>query len=397
MRLFNFRSMSKEDRSELLRWATALCVLVMVCGCGQFFPPLSKTSGNNGGSGGGGGGGTSSGNFLYVGNVATNPLSVAEFSLSNGALSNISGSPLAVEVEPTSMVVTPNDQYLYVGSAAGTIYVYLIGSNGSLTLGNNGTPVATGVEPSVMRVDPTGKWLLGADAFAGEAYVFQIGSGGVLTAVSSSVVTMNTSVAATDMEITPNGAYVYVSCGTAGIYTLSFNSANGELAQINSVLTPKELNDADYGMAISPSGNLLFAAETGIGGVRIFSIGTGGTLKEVTGSPVKTAPGAYSVLVDSTGSYVYVANRAQGTISAFLLSNSGALTPISGSPFTTGSAPLAMVEDKTDSYIAMVCAGGNPDLQVFQFSTTTPGALVSLAESTTGVDPTEATSLAATH
>jgi len=31
----------------------------------------------------------------------------------------------------------------------------------------------------VLRVDPSGKWLLGADAFAGEAYVFAIGSGGV--------------------------------------------------------------------------------------------------------------------------------------------------------------------------------------------------------------------------
>ena len=103
------------------------------------------------------------------------------------------------------------------------------------------------------------------------------------------------------------------------------------------------------------------------------------------------------MLVDSTGSYVYVANRTEGNISAFLLTNSGALTAIAGSPFSTGSLPVEMVEDKTKTYIAVVCAGGSPDLQVFTIGTTTPGALTSLGTATTGTDPTEASSIAATH
>jgi len=133
------------------------------------------------------------------------------------------------------------------------------------------------------------------------------------------------------------------------------------------------------------------------GGVRVFSIGTNGVLTETSGSPYTTATGAWAVLVDSTGSYVYVANRAQGTISAFLLTNSGALTAIAGSPFSTGALPVAMVEDKSDTYIAVVCAGGNPDLQMFSFGGSTAGALISFAKSTTGTDPTEASTIAATH
>ncbi len=360
-------------------------------GCGKFFPPLTSTSGGGSGTGG------SSGDYIYAGNAGTNPYTVAGFSLANSALSSISGSPfdLGTGIEPTALAISPNDDYLYVGSPGGDIYVYTINSSGTISLGNSGAPVATGVAPAVLKVDPSGKWLLGADYDLGDAYVYQIGSGGTLTAISSSVVTLNESTPATDLEITPNEDYVYVSCGTAGIYTMSFNDNDGAMAQVNSVLNPKDSGDADYGMAISPSGDYLFAAETGIGAVREFSIASNGTLSEASGSPYKTATGPYGVLVDSTGSYVYVTNRTEGTISGFTISSSGALTAVSGSPFATGSLPEQMVEDKSDTYLAVVNAGGNPDLEIFTIGS--GGALTKLTTATTGTDPTVASSIAATH
>ncbi len=381
---------SRKRRLLGIGFCTSATALLALAGCGQFFPPL-------GSGGGGGGGGTSSGDYLYVGNIGTNPLSIAGFSIGTSSLGTISGSNWSVELEPTALAITPTDTYLYLGSAAGGIYVYTIGSNGSLTIANNGSPVATGVSPSVLRVDSTGKWLLGASAFAGQAFVYEIGSGGSLTAISSSVVTLNQSTPATDLEIAPGGNYVFVSCGTAGIYEMSFNTGSGALAEINGVLNPKSNGAADMGLAVSPSGNYLFAAETVTGGVRVFSIGTNGVLTEASGSPYTTNTGAWSVLVDSTGSYVYVANRTSGTVSAFLLTNTGALTPISGSPFATGTLPVALVEDKTKAYIAVVCSGGNPDLHVFSISSTTPGALTSFATAKTGTDPTGASSLAGTR
>lgn len=390
------RTFAFAPRSPVRVLSALICAGVLfLAGCGgKFFPPLSSGS-----SGSGSGSGTGSvGDYLYAGNLGTNPLSIAGFVIANSALSVISGSNWSVSLEPTALAITPTDDYLYMGSAAGGIYVFTIGSSGGLTLANDGAPVASGITPAVLRVDPTGKYLLGADAFAGEAYVFQIGSGGVLTSISSSLVTLNASVPATDLEITPSGSHVYVSCGTAGIYTLSFNTSNGALAQVNGVLNPKQSGDADYGMAISPSGSFLFAAETGISSVRVLSINSStGVLTEAAGSPVKTGTGPYAVLVDSTGSYVYVTNRTDGTISAFLLSGTGALTAISGSPFSTGTLPSAMVEDKTASYIAVLNAGGNPDLQVFKFDASTAGALDSFATAKTGTDPTDASSLAATH
>ena len=387
-------SVCKESLLRSQSWLRVVTLATLVplgllAGCGQFFPPL--------GSSGGGGSTGSGGDYLYVGNLGTNPLSIAGFSLGSSSLSALSGFPIQVALEPTALAVTPNDAYLYAGSAAGGIYVFTLGSSGSLTLGNNSGPVATGVEPSVLRVDPTGKYLLGADAFSGEAYVFQIGSGGTLTAVSSSFITLNASTPATDLEINPAGSLVFVACGTGGIYTLSFNTGSGALAQVNGVLNPKQSGDADYGMAVTPSGKYLLAAETGISSVRIFTISSSGGLSEVSGSPYATGTGPYAVLVDSTGSYVYVANRTDGTISAFLLSGTGALTTITGSPFSTGKLPSALVEDKTNAYVAVLNAGGDPDLQIFQFSTATAGALTSFTTATTGTDPTNAGSIAATH
>src|SRR6202789_2710092 len=122
----------------------SLASLLALAGCGKFFPPL--------GSGGGGGTGSSSGDYIYTGNIGTNPLSVAGFSIASAALSGISGSPWSVSLEPTALAVTPDDTYLYAGSAAGGIYVYTIGSTGAITIGNGGVPVATGVSPSVLRV-----------------------------------------------------------------------------------------------------------------------------------------------------------------------------------------------------------------------------------------------------
>lgn len=392
MQVFRLRVRDARVRSIGLCATIGCAGMLLLSGCGKFFPPLAST----GGGGTGGGGGSSSGDFLYAGNLGENPPTVAGFSLANAALSNISGSPWQMSLQPTALAVTPDDAFLYVGSASGGIYVFTIGSNGAITLGNSGASVATGVAPSVLRVDSTGKWLIGGSAFSGQVFVYSIDSGGLLTPLSSSLVTLNGSTPIQDLVIAPGNSLVFASSGTAGVYTMSFNASSGALAQVNGVLDPKQSPDADYGMAITPSGNYLLVTETGVGGVRVLSVSSGGGLSEISGSPFKTATGAFAVLVDSAGKYAYVANRANGNISAFSIGTTGALTAITGSPFSTGGSPSQMVEDKSDTYLAVVNAGGNPDLQVFTISSST-GALTSFKTASTGTSPANATTIAATH
>jgi 6-phosphogluconolactonase len=380
--------------------------LLLLTGCGQFFPPQTSTSSSGSGSGSGGSGTSGNpavGSYLYVANSNPSLSSLAGFSLASGALANISSSNTTVPLPPTSLAISPNDDFLYAASATGAIYVYVINSsNGSIHIGNSGNPVAQGVFPAALQVDSTGNWLIGVDALSGEAYVYQITAGtGVLTSVTNSTIALTTT--ANQMVITPNDDYVYVALGTGGVETLSFNSTDGALAQVNSVLPPKQNLDADLSLAVSPTGNYLYVTETGVNAVRVLSIGGNGGLAEISGSPFATGLRPDAVLVDATGSYVYVANNSANTISAFSISSTtGALTQISGSPFSTGIGPTAMVEDKSKTYLAVVnegttSEGGNPDLQVFTFSTTTPGALVSFQTATTGTDPTEAIAIATTY
>ena len=374
-------------------WGVGIFLLASsLSGCGKFFPPLDKSS-----SGGSSGGTSTSGDYLYVANAASSLKNIAAFTVSSSGLSVINSSGYSVASTPTSIAITPNNSFAYVGSGVGGIYLYSLGSSGALTVSNGGQAIVSGVAPQSLCVDSTGKWLLGVDALTGYAYVYAIDSStGALTSVSGSTVQLN-STTVQGAVLSPNNNYLYVALGSGGIETLSFNSSTGALAQVNGIVSPLANLNSDLSIAVSPNGDYLFVGETGTNGVRVFTIGSGGVIKEIKGSPFATGLAPKAILVDATGSYVYVANRSDNTISAFSLASDGTLTTISGSPFAAGSSPVALAEDNTDKYLAVVDSGGSPDLKIYSFSSTTPGALVPFATSATGTDPANAVALAAAN
>lgn len=373
----------------------AASTLLLLAGCGQFFPPNTDT--------GSGTSTSSTSDFLFTGNVAT--LGIASFGISSSGLAAVSGSPFSTGITPVALAVSRNNEYLYAsgGGADFEVDAYTIGSTGALSAGT----AYTGVGPSALRVDTTGDWLIGSDSEAGEVYAFAIDpSTGVLTEPDSTSVALLPGCSPTvdvpaglpaGLAISSGDNYVYASCGTAGVYALSFNSSTGVLTELGQV-KPASTDGADSGLAIATtsSASYLIAAETVTNGVRVFTIGSTGGLTAL-GSPVATGTAPDAVLVDATNSYVYVANRnpgSAGTISAFTLAASGALTSV-GSATSTGLLPVAMVEDNTKAYIAVACAGGSSDLETYSIGT--GGALTSFYNSATGTDPTTASSIAATH
>jgi 6-phosphogluconolactonase len=373
------------------RYFHVLCIAGVLtlssCGTGKFFPEPCKTNCTT----------TNSGNYIYVANSSTAVSSVAGFTITTApAVAAISNSPFATALPPNALAVTPKDTFLYMASVSGGIYAYTINSNGTLTVANGGSPVVTGVSPITMKVDPTGQWLIAAD-LSPAVYVFGINaSSGALT-TQGNAIALDTGTTS-NLYITPNGLYVFVSLGTGGVDILTFNSTSGVISKLNQILTPKGSPNADLGLASDPNSTYLFVTETGINSVRVLTINTTGssTLTELATSPVKTGLGPSQVIV-ADGSYVYVTNRTDGTISGFTLAANGSLTALTGSPYVTGAAPVDIVEDKTNTYIAVACVGGNPDMQVFAISTTTPGMLNPFSSQTTGTDPTLASAIAATH
>lgn len=378
-----------------------LLATVAVTGCGKFF--FKETGG--GGNGGGGGGMVSG--LLYVANQ--NPTtnagnSVAGFSLASGRLAITPNQPYVIGVLPTALAVTPDNRFLYVGSAVGGIFLYAINNDGSLSKQNGGAAVVTGVSPGAMRIDTTGNWLiaansdlaLGGGTAALSAYVFQINkTSGALTSVANSTVTLQRG-SPTSIAMNPAQTLVFITLKTGGMNILRFNPANGAMA-VGQLLQPRTQGGADYGVAIDPAGKYAFVTETGINSVRVLSVNANGSLTELGSSPVAVKLAPRDVLVDNTGAYVYVANSGSGSISAFALAADGSLTEIAGSPFGTGTAPLALAEDATGSYIAVACQGGSPDLQIFTLDKVTPGKLVNFGTGTTGTPPAYASLLTWSH
>jgi 6-phosphogluconolactonase (cycloisomerase 2 family) len=388
-----------------MRGMQALCCLLLfaLTGC-DFFVANSS-----------GGGGSVTGDYIYVGNASNTD--IAGFGVSTaGALSVLSGSPYNNGIAALSLTVTPANTFLYVGTSNG-IYGYSLATNGSISVLNSGTVLAQDVIPTHMQVDSTGNYLiaagLGTSTAAQTIGIYTINtSTGIVTAVSGSPLALYTGsgttptlLTPTGLLITPNNSYVYVSLGALGVQLLTLG-ADGALSAGSSptYLPPKSTSTSpvDYGLASDPNSAFLFVAETNTG-LRVLSIGTNGTLNELSGSPYAVGTGPRGVALDTTGSYVYVANFGSNNISAFTLTAaSGKLTAVSGSPFSSGGQnPLAFVNDNQKKYLAVINNGNNgstgvSDLQLFSFDTTIDGKLDPVSTATTGTDPTNPQAIAAT-
>jgi 6-phosphogluconolactonase (cycloisomerase 2 family) len=118
------------------------------------------------------------------------------------------------------------------------------------------------------------------------------------------------------------------------------------------------------------------------GYVFAFTVGTGGVLTPVAGSPWATGAGTHpsAAATDPTGTYLYVTDSANGNVLAYTVA-SGAKLP--GSPFAAGNQPSAIVIDPTAGY-AFVANAGDSTVTAY---TTSNGALTSAGTFTTGLQP----------
>jgi 6-phosphogluconolactonase (cycloisomerase 2 family) len=366
--------------------------LPVFTGCSNFFPPIS-------GGGGSGGGGTT-GNTVYIANQAAN--SIGAFAIGTGTLAAVKNSPVATTYKPLSMVVTPKNTMLYVGALNG-IFVYFINSDGSLTTPSTGSQPA-GVFAPALTVSPDGQWLIALDGTTQQLDIFQINaSTGALTSVNLPATYSTTSGTwqPSDVRVSPDGTLIFAALGSAGDHVFTFNTATG-VATSSQSLGTGNTTTADFGLAVSKTGYLYIARSGTNGGVAVYSLGSGGSLTSVTGSPFTAGSGTFSVVLDSTGTYVYAANRTDGTISGYTIVPSTtalglSLTQLSGSPYASGSGVQSIGIDATNKYLLAAAVNGSPDLTMYSFDVTVPGKLDRATSVPTGVDPTGAVALALTH
>ncbi|MDQ2835244.1 MAG: lactonase family protein [Acidobacteriota bacterium] len=403
-----------ERFAGLRRWiagplATALLALT---GCSGFFPPQQNSGGNTGGN---------TGNSVYVANVASS--SIASFAIiaatpavaatatapavpaKPAALSALSNSPFSAGYVPLSVAVTPKNTFLYVGGANG-IYLYLISSNGSITAPSTGAIQVVAYAAS-LAVSPDGNWLVALDGQSQQLDVFQINpsTGGLTSVVANKVPQYSIGTGLwqpTSLRFSPNGNFIFAALGTAGDVVFSFNTSTGDAVMVQSLPTANA-QVGDYGLAIDPNSAYLYIARSGAnGGLAVYSIGSGGLLNPLKGSPFAAGSGTYSVVLDSTGSYAYVANRTDSTISGFTITPATASTalslkPLAGSPYASGSAVQSLGIDSTGKYLLAAAPGGKSDLTMYSFDASTPGKLDTTTTAATDPNPAGASALALTH
>ncbi|MDQ1451686.1 MAG: hypothetical protein QOK38_1552 [Acidobacteriaceae bacterium] len=376
------------------RWLTGSMGIsaLLLAGCGDFFTKSSS-----------GGGGTTVGSYTYVG---TQTGVLVGYSVSStGALATLSGSPNQFATAPVvALAVTPSNTVLYAGVAGIGVYGLGINSSTGVTTLINTNALVQDVAPSALTVDPSGKFLLVAGLANGVAAVgeYAINSDGTLSEVTGSPVSI-TFVAGTDtsnlsvqnIAVAPNSSYVFVTLGQLGVVPMPFNTS-GSLSANTQIIGPKATSgiaNQDLGLAVNSTSSALFVGETNVG-VRVFTIGTS-SFTEISGSPFAAGGQPRSIIFDGTGGYLYAANTTDNSISGYSVLASGALTALSGSPFSSvGTQPFALALDQSKKFLFAADLGGNPDVQLFSFDSTTAGKLDPGATATNAAQPA---AVASTH
>jgi 6-phosphogluconolactonase len=144
------------------------------------------------------------------------------------------------------------------------------------------------------------------------------------------------------------------------------------------------------GVIVNPAGTLLFVENINSQGIYVYSIGSGGALTLVSGSPfaVPFFPG--NLATDGQGKYLYAATNTNGTeIAAYSIGSTGALTAVAGSPF---AYPMLQIRgEPTGNYMIGAKGGFTGDTHLYVFSIaqsgSNAGAITQLQSITTTYAP----------
>lgn len=327
--------------------------------------------------------------YVYVTSNKVNPGQINAYALDSesGALHQLEDSPYpSGGRNPVYDVTSPNGHYLYVANHDdNTIVQYDIGTDGKLyPLHTVNTP---GTEPVAMAIDPAGAYLYVLDYYApvtpgqpsytdlnpgpGAVVIFPISSTGSLGTPVSVGATNYFEVQCfpSNLAITPNGSYVYVSntnavvtttsppvtgtvptvpagCqggGTVSGFSITSSTSGPTLTAVAG--SPFSTGAASEPTAIlsDPSGAEVYVTDAGLNQLYTFTVGSGGALSLASTVATGTEPMGGTVVNSSSGKFLYISNYIDGTLSSYALATG---TPAPIASVTAGaSGPLCVLAD----------------------------------------------------
>jgi 6-phosphogluconolactonase (cycloisomerase 2 family) len=282
----------------------------------------------------------SGGKFLFVADSSNSgaPGTVSVFAVSGGSLTEVSGSPFPLPVEPggstasaSALAVTPTvypvqfsfcsghtpptTENLYVTDSSNYVLLnYSVDqSAGTLTLlpfSPSAPGIPTGAVPSGVAVDPCNRFVYVANAGPGRS------------------------------QNTVGG---YTICSAVNLLSQPpCPVADFSLSEVTGSPFPTNSNSPGP-IAVDAYGKFLYVVNTGSDNVSGFVIAANtGVLTAFTGGPVVAGAGANSIAIRSDDSWVFVANTNATSVSQYAITlTTGALnplTPISTLDFPSGVA-----------------------------------------------------------
>ena len=286
--------------------------------------------------------------FLFVSDIGDNMLHVYAISAGTGALSEVSPSPYNTMIESEAVLVDPSGTHLYLyrtgsstsypGVSGNQIAAFNLSLNGVLTPAAGspfsvGTPGSTFDSDFGMVIGSAGRFLYLKDST--HLYTFRIDS-------STGGLTLLQTLAAQqfgDISADPGGLYLYVA-GASSLLSYAIDPTSGMLGLAKA--TPEAGGGGAYAIAISPNGKYAYTIE-GNNNLVSYTVSNGAFAHVGT-----VYPGIYGqhIAVDPSGSFVYVPqacsycpSAAYNVVHEFGITPTGALTPLSPPTIGAGMTP----------------------------------------------------------
>jgi uncharacterized repeat protein (TIGR01451 family) len=331
------------------------------------------------------------GNNLYAANRDSENLTVFAINPTTGALSVV-GSPVPIPGGgDMNISCTPDGRFLYVSRGGGTINVFSRAVDGSLTFVQE---VPTGGSfptfPADIKVSPNGAFLLVSHNISNNVVPFTINqANGMLTMGTPVPIGPLVQAGLGPAEIDINCASTLAFVGSSsGVYVFSIG-AGGALTQVmGSPFNPS--GDFDSNIQLSPDERFLFVSHFSTNNMSVMSVAAGGALTEIAGSPFPNTGGTspHAAVTNASGTCLFAFNFEAGA-TAFSIAADGSLsrvgTATGGSNFNGGIAV----------YPAASCAA---DLSVTKnvLSTGTVGSTASYEVTVTNLGPAVASNVLVT-
>ena len=294
-------------------------------------------------------------------------INVFEVNSESGLMRQIPDSPFPSEGrDPVAEAVSADNGSLFVvNQDDNSVVQFVIGSDGKLYPYN--TVNTPGVYPLAIAANAANMFVLDtyqplptcstAAPCAGSLAVFPLTAATKNTAVTIGSPAVNPSIDANYWPLTLTGAKSSDVIVPTGVSVLASGS---------------DVYVSAYDSSVTPYVGYIFG----------FSVGSGGVLTPLSGSPYAAGVQPSAIAGDPTSSYVYATDYAKADILGYSIA-SGVLTPLSGSPFPTGNQPTAITVNPSFPFLYVT---NSLDATVTGYSMSS-GALTEVGAFATGLEP----------